>query len=195
MSRNTAQVVLHVELLDVRPRVWRSLRVPTLMLLTDLHRVLQVALGWEYRQPYVFHIGDKAVVAPGGSAATALTDDASVWTVGRATSVGGPEIHYLYDPGDKWVHRIRVDPAGRSVPGGTPRCLAGQNACPPEDVGGPAGYHLFLAALADDEHPDHALYADWVGGIWDPAGFDINGVNRVLREYGAQVARGAAARR
>jgi len=148
MSRNTAQVVLHVELLDVRPLVWRSLRVPTLMLLTDLHRVLQVALGWEHRQPYVFHIGEKAVVAPGGSAATALTDDASGWTVGRATSVGGP-----------------------------------------------AGYHLFLAALADDEHPDQALYADWIGGIWDPAGFDINSVNRRLREHAAQVSRGAAARR
>jgi len=143
----------------------------------------------------VFHIGEKAVVAPGGSAATALTDDASGWTVGRATSVGGPYLHYLYDPGDKWVHRIRVDPAGRSVPGGTPLCLAGEHACPPEDVGGPAGYHLFLAALADDEHPDHALYADWIGGIWDPAGFDINSVNRTLREHAAQVTRGAAARR
>jgi len=40
---------------------------------------------------------------------------------------------------------------------------------------------LFLAALADDRHPDHVLYADWIGGIWDPAGLDINAVNRTLR--------------
>jgi hypothetical protein len=193
VARNSAQVVVCVELLDVQPLVWRRVCVPSLMLLQDLHGVLQIALGWEHRQPYEFRIGE-TVVGPSAQPQDPMApvDDASRWTVGRMMRSGQSEFFYLYDPGDHWVHRIRLDLAGRSVLGGIPRCLAGEHACPPEDVGGPAGYHLFLAALADDQHPDHALYADWVGGVWDPKGFDINAVNRSLRARRAATERRVA---
>ncbi len=35
------------------------------------------------------------------------------------------------------------------------RCLAGQNACPPEDVCGPSGYAEFLRALAGPSDEMH----------------------------------------
>jgi hypothetical protein len=39
-------------------------------------------------------------------------------------------------------------------------CLGGENACPPEDVGGAPGYANFLAAVADPRHEEHRNYME-----------------------------------
>jgi hypothetical protein len=57
-------------------------------------------------------------------------------------------------------------------------CTAGENACPPDDVGGPRGYARFLAAMADPEDEEHSSMETWIGGVFDPRGFDLNRVNR-----------------
>lgn len=63
----------------------------------------------------------------------------------------------------------------------TPLCLAGANACPPEDVGGPPGYIDFLEAISDPNHPDHEDMLDWCGGDFDPTAFDTERVNKLLQ--------------
>src|SRR5438270_657178 len=60
------------------------------------------------------------------------------------------------------------------------RCIAGANACPPEDVDGPPGYFELLAALKDPAHQEHATMLKWVGGSFDPAAFVIADVNERL---------------
>jgi hypothetical protein len=57
-------------------------------------------------------------------------------------------------------------------------CTGGENACPPEDVGGPPGYANFLAAISDPRHEEHQNYMEWSGGHFDPARFDQAAVNR-----------------
>jgi len=59
-------------------------------------------------------------------------------------------------------------------------CLAGERACPPEDVGGVWGYGEFLEAIRDPEHPQHEDYIGWIGGEFDPEAFDLKQVNAVL---------------
>ena len=59
-------------------------------------------------------------------------------------------------------------------------CLAGANACPPEDVGGSSGYAEFLEVLADPTHEEHASMLAWAGGAFDPTAFDIAEINTVL---------------
>jgi hypothetical protein len=61
-------------------------------------------------------------------------------------------------------------------------CLGGEQACPPEDSGGPGGYRSFLDALADPGHPEHRQYSDWIGGGFDPAAFSVAGANALLQE-------------
>ena len=61
-------------------------------------------------------------------------------------------------------------------------CLAGENACPPEDVGGAPGYQEFLQALADPDYPEHDELKQWIGGSFDPAAFDVDEVNRRLNQ-------------
>lgn len=59
--------------------------------------------------------------------------------------------------------------------------MNGERACPPEDVGGGGGYQDFLDAIANPDHEEHESMLVWIGGAFDPEGFDINSVNRELR--------------
>ncbi len=62
------------------------------------------------------------------------------------------------------------------------RCLAGENACPPEDVGGPPGYAEFLRVIANPRHKRRKAMLEWCGGGFDAEAFDLGGVNRRLRK-------------
>jgi transposase InsO family protein len=60
------------------------------------------------------------------------------------------------------------------------KCIAGENTCPPEDVGGPHAYIDFLAALKDPAHEEHTNMLEWIGGSFDPLAFDLADVNERL---------------
>ena len=82
-----------------------------------------------------------------------------------------------------WTHELLVEKV--LVPDeriSYPLCIAGARACPPEDVGGVGRYQDFLEALRDPEHKEHDEIVTWIGGVFDPEGFDLNAVNRSLRE-------------
>ena len=93
------------------------------------------------------------------------------------------EFEYRYDMGDGWRHRIVIE----SPPSWTyqdlplPVCMAGENACPPEDVGGAHGFTLFLEILGDQQHEQHEDMVRWIGGVFDPKGFDLNRINREFK--------------
>ena len=88
---------------------------------------------------------------------------------------------YIYDYGDNWQHKVKVE---KIVMLDTPIlfavCIAGANACPPEDVGGAPGYEKFLEDLADPDHAEHEMLSEWIGGPFDPTAFDIDQVNQRL---------------
>jgi hypothetical protein len=86
--------------------------------------------------------------------------------------------------GDGWQHRIVIESpphlgAAQDLP--LPICLAGENACPPEDVGGPHGYAEFLKILSDRKHEQYEDMVRWIGGVFDPKGFDLNRLNREFK--------------
>jgi hypothetical protein len=60
------------------------------------------------------------------------------------------------------------------------RCVAGEDAWPPEDVGGAPGYAEFLEVLKDPAHEGHTNMLTWAGGAFDPTVFDIIRVNQRL---------------
>lgn len=85
--------------------------------------------------------------------------------------------------GDGWRHRIVIEPPPQwsSIDLPLPTCLAGENACPPDEAGGPPGYALFLEIIGDREHEQHDDMVRWIGGVFDPKGFDLNRLNREWR--------------
>jgi hypothetical protein len=89
----------------------------------------------------------------------------------------------LYDFGDGWEHTIKVE--NIVMPESDTRrisCISGENACPPEDVGGPHAYFEFLAAIKNPAHEEHTTMREWIGGSFDPAAFDLTDINERLAE-------------
>ncbi len=182
-SKAPAMAVLRVELLDLEPLIWRRVRVARSLTLEQLHEILQIVMGWQNSHLHEFHAG-KLVFGMKDvdeNDERENVQDESEWSLKDLLETGVSEFEYVYDFGDDWVHRVVLEPATRSrEPGPSPLCLAGENACPPEGVGGPHRYLEFLEAIADPRHPEHKELLGWIGGVWDPRGFDLNRVNRDL---------------
>src|SRR5487761_325215 len=152
-------VALRIELLEVVPLVWRRVLVPDNSTLASLHHYLQWVIGWTDSHAHEYDVG-AGLGAPewwireaGSDEEASRCRDERRVSVAAVVSELGPrgEFEYRYDMGDGWEHRIVIESAPASRLGDLPLpvCVAGENACPPEDVGGPRGYALFLEILGD----------------------------------------------
>jgi Plasmid pRiA4b ORF-3-like protein len=173
---------LRITLTDLTPAIWRRVRVPDTITLTRLHRVIQAVMGWTDSHLHEFRIGGEryGTPDPDWDAAGSVQPEQRVrlaQCLGRTKT-----FRYTYDFGDCWEHRLTVEKVLpiQDVPH-SPVCVAGANACPPEDVGGPPGYELFLDAIADPEHPEHAAMLAWCGHSFDPRAFDLAQANARLQ--------------
>ena len=91
------------------------------------------------------------------------------------------EFRYTYDMGDDWRHTIAVKGVGPGEPNVKYPCFVdGERRCPPEDVGGPPGFELFLDTMADPAHEDHRRLRDWHGGSYNPEDIDERAIRRAL---------------
>ena len=57
----------------------------------------------------------------------------------------------------------------------------GATVIDPEDVGGADGYHNFLTIMADPRDPEHADLKRWCRCHFDPAWFDLELINKDVR--------------
>jgi hypothetical protein len=176
---------LRIALLDVTPRVWRRLRVPESIALDQLHLLIQAAMGWSDTHLHEFFIHERRYgsrAALGGTVGGRLVEERGkplCQALGASRS-----FDYLYDFGDQWQHLVVVEAIEVLADGGaaTATLLDGAGACPPEDVGGAAGYAAFLAAIADPAHPQHAEQLAWAGGAFDPHAFDREAAAAVVAD-------------
>lgn len=182
---------MKVSLQRIRPPIWRRLRIPGDFTLSDLHKAIQIAMGWDESHPHEFRIGQRFYspaeeLGPSSGMLFSFDDDSENEEEVRVDEVFAREKargYYTYDFGDDWRHLIvveKIQSAGAiSDDDGTPPvCLAGRRAAPPEDSGGEPGYYQLLSALEDDEElPEHlAWLADY-----DPDTFDRDALNERLR--------------
>ena len=175
---------LRIELQHIAPLIWRRILVPNTLKLSKLDRVVQAAMGWNNSHLHDWHIGSQRYGVPDEEwIGTSAILDEREFTIGQVLGEQVKTFAYSYDFGDGWDHRITVEKhlpvqEGRND---WPMCLAGENACPPEDVGGPPGYMNFLQAMRDPNHEQHADYWRWWGGPFDPNTFSINAANMAIR--------------
>jgi hypothetical protein len=160
--------------------------VPAAITLAKLHEVFQVVLGWNDSHLHEFRVGAMCYGIPDPD----FPEDRAVISEESAVlhEVLKPSISrfsYLYDFGDGWEHDVLIEASAAITVDERPvLCLAGANACPPDDVGGPPGYAEFLKAIANPKHKEHRDYLRWCGGAFDPKGFDLQSVNRSLARLG-----------
>lgn len=159
-NRAPVQLQIYVEIVDSDPVIWRRLRVPGQISLQDLHLIIQRAMGWQNLQVHHFkrNISDQATIA-------------------AALCRESPDLFYLYDLQDGWLHRIHLEQTLSMPDGPAPTCLDGDQACPPEGSGGVWGYAELLERLSDPEDPEYVDLWDWVGGDFDPDFFDLSAAN------------------
>lgn len=173
---STLAYQLYVELEWVAPKVWRRFLVPITIDLPLLHATLLFGMGWQGGHIHEFVIGrDKY----GPTDMAELDDIADEENATLREALGAKKTFtYVYDYGDDWRHKVKVEKiVTLDAPIDTGMCIGGENACPPEDVGGAPGYEQFLEALADPNHSEHRNLKEWIGGSFDPTAFSVAEVN------------------
>ncbi len=173
---------LKITLKDVRPPIWRRVQVASDRTLEKLHQIIQEAMGWTNSHLHSFLIGG---VEYGQPMPEYDFDVKNEQRVKLSQVVTGEKFKFLYtyDMGDSWEHEVLVEkvlPADPQVR--YPICLTGKRACPPEDCGGVWGYAEFLEAIRSPDHPEHEVMLEWVEGEFDSEFFDLDAVNRMLRQ-------------
>jgi len=165
-----------------KPPIWRRLLVRSDITLSDLHRIIQAAFGWENYHLHQFIVGGTYYGEPHPDYLDYMDmHDEQEVTLGQISTGEGFEFRYEYDFGDSWLHQVLVEKVLPVELGQThPACIAGRRACPPEDVGGIWGYDHFVEAIQDPNHEEHKEYLEWVGGPFDPEAFDLKEINQAL---------------
>ena len=179
---------IKVTLKGAKPPVWRTIQVRSDATLGELHAVIQMAMGWTNSHLHHFIVGKppnlRFIGAPIPYEGDDLPDEENEGQIeiSRVLSATKTKIVYEYDFGDSWEHEVVLEKVMDAEPrAGYPRCIAGENACPPEDVGGVWGYVDFLQAINNPEHNQREEFLEWVGGAFDPEEFDLDSVNKLLR--------------
>ena len=88
---------LRVVLLGTKPPIWRRLLVPADLTLAQLHKVLQVAMGWRNEHLHEFHAGQYRI------------PNERAKPISAAFPEKGSKVIYTYDFGNCWEHRITLE--------------------------------------------------------------------------------------
>jgi hypothetical protein len=170
---------LRISIRHIRPPIWRRVLVPGTLRLSDLHHVIQTVFGWTDSHLHLFTIAGRRFGQPDDFDENVLAE--TEVTLSEALDAGVEKFSYTYDFGDNWEHEIAIEEdlggdSGRE----RPLCLAGRRRGPPEDCGGPRGYHDFLDAISNPRHAEHGAMLEWIGREFDPEAFDLEAANREL---------------
>lgn len=152
---------------------------------TKLDRIIQDAMGWTNSHLHAITIEDKRYGAQERDdwEIDPHLQDEKRYAIRDVLGDAGFEFTYVYDFGDDWMHRIIVERIEVATPiNNWVMCVAGENACPPENVGGPPGYEAFRVVMADKSHTEFADYWNRIGGPFDTAAFDMNLANQRIRK-------------
>ncbi|MFH0795808.1 MAG: plasmid pRiA4b ORF-3 family protein [Candidatus Omnitrophota bacterium] len=184
ISKPVSVYQIKVTLKDSQPPIWRRIQVKSNITLHKLHQILQIVMPWEDDHLHQFIIGGILYDVPGEEYDGLVeTEDEREYRLNQVITGEGVKFKYEYDFGDSWEHLLLVEnvlPIQKET--FYPVCLGGEQACPPEDVGGIHGYYYFLEAIQNPNHPEHQDRLGWIGGHFDPEEFDLEKINRQLRK-------------
>jgi len=177
-----------IALKGFKPKIWRRLLIPSDVLLSDFHKIIQTTMGWTNSHLHQF-IKNRTFYS-------VKDPDDDMWSdldnvdykkkkirISDLLKKEKDKIIYEYDFGDGWEHDILLE---KVLPVDTkikyPICLTGKMKCPPEDCGGIWGYSDMLETLKQPDHEEYESIIDWLGDEFDPEYFDTDEVNDLLKE-------------
>ncbi|MGB5632520.1 MAG: plasmid pRiA4b ORF-3 family protein [Waterburya sp.] len=183
MTNSKTIYQLKISLRDIRPPIWRRVQVQSSTTLSDLHLMIQAAMGWYNCHLHSFSIQGIEYGKPEPDYGLDLRDENKA----KLSSVIKQEkskFSYIYDFGDSWEHSILVEKILPKEPKVSyPLCIKAKRACPPEDCGGAWGYMEFLEAMQDPNHPEHENFQEWIEGNFNSEFYDLQEINQRLADF------------
>lgn len=183
MPNKTYQI--KIALKESKPSIWRRILVPSNLLFSDLHKIIQTTMGWENSHLHQFKKGriTYSPKMPDGVFWGGMdTFDYTKLRISEVLKKEKDKMIYEYDFGDSWLHDITLEKIeDNEMTKKEVTCLAGKNSCPPEDCGGIWGYYEMLEIIKDPDHEEYEDYIDWLGEEFDPEYFDKIGINTMLK--------------
>jgi len=178
---------IQIALTRFKPKIWRRLLIPSDLLLSDFHFIIQISMGWENSHLHQF-IKDRTFYTkrmPGDDTWGEMNNiDYKKIKISDLLKKEKEKIVYEYDFGDGWEHDVLLE---KILPDNEkltfPVCLEGKMACPPEDCGGIWGYSDMLEILKQPKHEEYDNIIEWLGEEFDPEHFDIEAVNKILKRF------------
>lgn len=180
-----------IELLEIKPTIWRRFFVPANSTLELFHDVIQLIMGWENCHLWEFGIEEQRFMPVDDGGFTDFDDslDPAAYRLHDLMTKKGQIIRYQYDFGDSWMHKLKLEDVNFIRAADDKRevgCLEGARACPPEDVGGVWGYEEFCEVMSKPRTKRYKEMVQWYSGEskggkpYDPERFDVEEVNRRL---------------
>lgn len=174
---------IKVMLTGITPPIWRRFHVANDITFYDLHRILQIVMGWGNYHLYQFVVSGIELSDPVTAAELGISS-ADHMVLGQLVHPGAPRFVYEYDFGASWEHELLLEkqmPLAGQRP--LPICLAGERACPPEGSGGSQGYARFLESLRERTRPMSLTKQAHIIPPFRPEIFDLNRVNANLATW------------
>jgi len=181
---------LKIELRDSHPKIWRRVQVTEEITFSELHYILQLAMGWENDHMYEFvvkkiRIHDFGDVLDDGS--NLFERDSQDTCLNELINKVKSKFTYIYDFGDDWEHIVVLEKILPEEEDKTyPAFIDGERACPPEDCGGIWRYQGMLTILTNKNHPEYDEVSEWMGDDWDAEFFDPEVAEVALQNYAEQ---------
>jgi hypothetical protein len=181
-----AVYTMKITLLGSNPQIWRRFTVSNMISLGEFHDILQIVMGWTDSHLHIIEVGDNqfSLVDDDGEMPPDCDDEERV-LLGQVLKKKGAKLIYEYDLGDGWTHAVTLEKITLIASGEypTPEVLAGENACPPEDSGGIDSYYDAVEQLSGAPTEDNEDLREWYGEDFDPCRFNVDEVNKQLRDY------------
>lgn len=174
-------LTVRISLEGIKPEIWRRFVFRDDISLLELHEIIQTVMGWTDAHLFRFFINRTEYTDEETVAEMRRGKNAEKVTVRSLKLKKGDTFKYVYDFGDEWAHKLKIESVSALEPEiEYPVCLAGARECPPEDCGGPSGYEQLLKILDNPEHAEHNYMKEWAGPHFDPEEFDIELTNDLL---------------
>ena len=148
----------------------RRLIVPSDMLFSDFHKLLQKVFDWKNYHMYEFIILDSKGQKP---VTHIVNDEESLDYLRNAVAEEGLKLSdyfpvnkymkYIYDMGDYWEHKVKLIRVIEQHNEESPYLLEAVGQAPPEDVGGVGGFIEFREIMLNPKHPEYDEIKEWAG--------------------------------
>ena len=185
----TSRIIeMYIELEPTEPRVWRRFLVQDSLSMYQLHEIIQVTMGWMHSHLFMFSRKGLVITEPSPDDDWRNVEfkDARKTKIASIFENPGDSLVYEYDFGDSWDHKLRFERvvSKDEVMFEVPRCIGGENACPPEDCGSFSGFNRLKEIISDPENEEYEQMIHWLDGYYpnyDPKEFSLGAVNKILK--------------